>query len=210
MGIPQVTVVHGSSTAGGAYQPGLSDYVVVVRGKAKMFSPGRRCSRPPPARSPATRNSAEPNCTRRSPAPRNTWRKTTPTACAWPARSSALPWNAQRRRARRVPGANRCTRWRSCSGGSGRPEEALRRPRDRRAHRRRLRVPRLQERVRRPDRSGHLRIEGRRRPDRQQRTDHRAAKAAQFIQLCERATRRCCSCTTPPASWSVPSRSARA
>ncbi|MGV8488511.1 carboxyl transferase domain-containing protein, partial [Pseudomonas aeruginosa] len=37
MGIPQVTVVHGSSTAGGAYQPGLSDYVVVVRGKAKMF-----------------------------------------------------------------------------------------------------------------------------------------------------------------------------
>ena len=40
MGIPQVTVVHGSSTAGGAYQPGLSDYVVVVRGKAKMFLAG--------------------------------------------------------------------------------------------------------------------------------------------------------------------------
>ena len=39
MGIP-VTVVHGSSTAGGAYQPGLSDYVVVVRGKAKMFLAG--------------------------------------------------------------------------------------------------------------------------------------------------------------------------
>ncbi|MGV8637830.1 geranyl-CoA carboxylase subunit beta, partial [Pseudomonas aeruginosa] len=36
MGIPQVTVVHGSSTAGGAYQPGLSDYVVVVRGKGQM------------------------------------------------------------------------------------------------------------------------------------------------------------------------------
>lgn len=40
MGLPQVTVVHGSSTAGGAYQPGLSDYVVVVRGKAKMFLAG--------------------------------------------------------------------------------------------------------------------------------------------------------------------------
>lgn len=40
MGIPQVTVVHGSSTAGGAYQPGLSDYVIVVRGKAKMFLAG--------------------------------------------------------------------------------------------------------------------------------------------------------------------------
>eukprot|EP00659_Diplonema_papillatum_P008390 gene8390-12927_t len=33
MGLPQITVVHGSATAGGAYQPGLSDYVVVVRGK---------------------------------------------------------------------------------------------------------------------------------------------------------------------------------
>ena len=40
MGLPQITVVHGSSTAGGAYQPGLSDYVVVVRGKAKLFLAG--------------------------------------------------------------------------------------------------------------------------------------------------------------------------
>ena len=40
MGLPQITVVHGSATAGGAYQPGLSDYVVVVRGKAKMFLAG--------------------------------------------------------------------------------------------------------------------------------------------------------------------------
>ncbi|MBW4933936.1 acyl-CoA carboxylase subunit beta [Marinobacter sp. F4206] len=39
-GIPQVTVVHGNATAGGAYQPGLSDYVVAVRGKAKMFLAG--------------------------------------------------------------------------------------------------------------------------------------------------------------------------
>jgi geranyl-CoA carboxylase beta subunit len=39
-GIPQVTVVHGSSTAGGAYLPGLSDYVVLVRGKAKVFLAG--------------------------------------------------------------------------------------------------------------------------------------------------------------------------
>ncbi|WP_304439732.1 carboxyl transferase domain-containing protein, partial [Oleiphilus sp. HI0043] len=29
-GIPQFTVVHGNATAGGAYQPGLSDYTVVV------------------------------------------------------------------------------------------------------------------------------------------------------------------------------------
>jgi geranyl-CoA carboxylase beta subunit len=39
-GIPQLTVVHGSSTAGGAYLPGLSDYVVVVRGKSKIFLAG--------------------------------------------------------------------------------------------------------------------------------------------------------------------------
>ncbi|MGP8541854.1 geranyl-CoA carboxylase subunit beta [Pseudomonas protegens] len=40
MGLPQITVVHGSATAGGAYQPGLSDYVVVVRGEAKLFLAG--------------------------------------------------------------------------------------------------------------------------------------------------------------------------
>jgi geranyl-CoA carboxylase beta subunit len=39
-GLPQVTVVHGSSTAGGAYMPGLSDYVIMVRGRAKVFLAG--------------------------------------------------------------------------------------------------------------------------------------------------------------------------
>ena len=39
-GIPQITVVHGSSTAGGAYIPGLSDYVVMVRKRAKVFLAG--------------------------------------------------------------------------------------------------------------------------------------------------------------------------
>ena len=40
MGIPHVTVVHGSSTAGGAYHPGLSDYVVVVKKRSKIFLAG--------------------------------------------------------------------------------------------------------------------------------------------------------------------------
>jgi geranyl-CoA carboxylase beta subunit len=40
MGLPQITVVHGNATAGGAYQPGLSDWVVLIRGKAKMFLAG--------------------------------------------------------------------------------------------------------------------------------------------------------------------------
>ena len=39
-GIPQFDVVHGSSTAGGAYLPALCDYVVVVRGRSKMFLAG--------------------------------------------------------------------------------------------------------------------------------------------------------------------------
>ena len=39
-GIPQIAVVHGSSTAGGAYLPGLSDYVVLVRGRSQHL-PGR-------------------------------------------------------------------------------------------------------------------------------------------------------------------------
>ena len=40
MGIPQITVVHGNATAGGAYQPGLSDYCIMVRNRAKMFLAG--------------------------------------------------------------------------------------------------------------------------------------------------------------------------
>lgn len=40
MGIPTVSVVFGSSTAGGAYQPGLSDYNIFVKGGAKVFLGG--------------------------------------------------------------------------------------------------------------------------------------------------------------------------
>ncbi len=39
-GIPQISIVHGSSTAGGAYLPGLSDYVVLVRGRSNIFLAG--------------------------------------------------------------------------------------------------------------------------------------------------------------------------
>ncbi|MEX0644435.1 MAG: carboxyl transferase domain-containing protein, partial [Parvularculaceae bacterium] len=39
-GQPVIAVVHGSSTAGGAYQTGLSDYVVAVRGRTKVFLAG--------------------------------------------------------------------------------------------------------------------------------------------------------------------------
>ena len=39
-GIPQIAIVHGSSTAGGAYLPGLSDYIVLVRNRTKIFLAG--------------------------------------------------------------------------------------------------------------------------------------------------------------------------
>ncbi|MEU9835711.1 carboxyl transferase domain-containing protein [Streptosporangium sp. NPDC048047] len=39
-GIPTIALVFGSSTAGGAYVPGLSDHVVMVSGRAKVFLGG--------------------------------------------------------------------------------------------------------------------------------------------------------------------------
>ena len=39
-GIPTVSVVFGNSTAGGAYIPGMSDYIVMVKERAKVFLAG--------------------------------------------------------------------------------------------------------------------------------------------------------------------------
>ncbi len=39
-GLPVVTVTHGSSTAGGAYQTGLSDFIIMVRGRTRAFLAG--------------------------------------------------------------------------------------------------------------------------------------------------------------------------
>ena len=38
--IPSVSVVFGNSTAGGAYTPGMSDYIVMVKGQAQVFLGG--------------------------------------------------------------------------------------------------------------------------------------------------------------------------
>lgn len=40
MGIPVIATVHGSCTAGGAYIPGMSDYVIMVKGRGKAFLAG--------------------------------------------------------------------------------------------------------------------------------------------------------------------------
>ena len=39
-GLPVIAVVHGSSTAGGAYMTGLADHVIMVRGRARAFLAG--------------------------------------------------------------------------------------------------------------------------------------------------------------------------
>jgi acyl-CoA carboxylase subunit beta len=39
-GVPTIALVFGSSTAGGAYMPGMSDYVVMVQRRAKVFLGG--------------------------------------------------------------------------------------------------------------------------------------------------------------------------
>ncbi len=40
MGIPTISVVFGNSTAGGAYIPGMSDYTIMVKERAKVFLAG--------------------------------------------------------------------------------------------------------------------------------------------------------------------------
>lgn len=40
LGIPNIAVVFGSSTAGGAYIPGMSDYIIMVKKQAKVFLAG--------------------------------------------------------------------------------------------------------------------------------------------------------------------------
>src|SRR5439155_14742506 len=40
MRIPTISIVFGSSTAGGAYQPGMSDYNIFIRERSKVFLGG--------------------------------------------------------------------------------------------------------------------------------------------------------------------------
>jgi len=88
-GLPVVTVTHGSSTAGGAYQTGLSDYIVMVRGRTRAFLAGPPLLKAAPAKSPPKKNSAEPRCTPAFPGSAIISPRTTATRCgsrvtSWP------------------------------------------------------------------------------------------------------------------------------
>ena len=83
MRIPTVSLVFGSSTAGGAYQPGMSDYNIFIKKQSLVFLGG------PPLVKMATgedadaqRASAAPRCTPTSRDWATTWRKTRWTASA--------------------------------------------------------------------------------------------------------------------------------
>ena len=149
-GIPQIAVVMGSCTAGGAYVPAMTDETIIVQG------PGHHLPRRPAAGEGRDRRgrsrpkiSAAPTCTRGNPASPITWRPTTRMRCRSPAASS--PISTPRRAS-----TFRC--WRRAShvfGGRARRHRAdgyapaIRRPGDHRAPGRRLRVRRVQGAVRR-------------------------------------------------------------
>ena len=83
-GIPQVAVVHGSSTAGGAYLPGLSDYVIMVRGRSSIYLAG-----PPLVKAAIGEDATDDElggarCTPASPAWASTWPTTTRTPSPGP------------------------------------------------------------------------------------------------------------------------------
>lgn len=54
MGIPSVSLVFGASTAGGAYQPGMSDYNILIKNQSRVFLGG------PPLVKMATGEDADP------------------------------------------------------------------------------------------------------------------------------------------------------
>jgi acetyl-CoA carboxylase carboxyltransferase component len=95
MRIPQVAVVMGSCTAGGAYVPAMSDEAVIVKGTGTIFLAG------PPLVKAATGEevSAGATCTRASPA----WPITWPTTTRTRSRSRARSWG-------RSGAARRCRR----------------------------------------------------------------------------------------------------
>ena len=88
-GIPQIAVVMGSCTAGGAYVPAMSDETIIVRNQGTIFLGG------PPLVKAATgevvwpRISAAPTCTPRNPALRTITPRTIATHWRSPAASSA-------------------------------------------------------------------------------------------------------------------------
>ena len=102
-GIPTVCVVFGSSTAGGAYLPGMSDYTVMVEDRARVFLGG------PPLVKMAIGEDADEeelggaSCTPGRRACATTWPATSPRRSAWRGASWPTCTGRGSARARPVP-----------------------------------------------------------------------------------------------------------
>ena len=160
-GIPQVALVMGSCTAGGAYVPAMSDETVIVRGTGTIFLGG------PPLVKAATGEDVTPEelggCRGPHPPlrgrrPRGARRRARPRARAVdrlepePQDARAAVGPARPRSPRRLPGRRRRDRL-PLRGGLARRAPADPGPRAHRAARRRLALPRVQAALRRD--AGH-------------------------------------------------------
>ncbi len=73
-GIAQIAIVHGPSTAGGAYMPALCDETVIIRNQGAMFWADHNWSMPRPRKRSASKRSAAVKCTAASAASPTIWR----------------------------------------------------------------------------------------------------------------------------------------
>ena len=187
-GIPQIAVVHGSSTAGGAYLPGLSDYVVLVRGRSSIYLAG-----PPLVKAAIGEDATDEELggaqTHAEVTGLGEYLGENDAHAIAIARElvDKLQWDAAPPAA---PSRRAAVRRRGADGRrAGRRARALRRARGHRAPGRRLRLPRVQARLRRRHACAATRastatlvgIIGNNGPIQ----PNGANKAAQFIQLCD-------------------------
>ena len=208
-GIPTVALVFGSSTAGGAYVPGLSDHTIMVRERAKVFL-GRAAAGPDGHRRAGHRRGAgrgrdaRPHLRAGRPAGRRRARlhPARPPGGRQPRLAQARPRaDPAGRRARARPrGAAR--------PGPGRPEGPRRRARDPGQGGRRLPVLGVEAAVRRQPglRLGvGPRLPGRGAGQRRRGAVLRGVEQGGPLHPARQPgrTRRCCSSRTPPATWSA-------
>ena len=148
LGIPQIAVVMGSCTAGGAYVPAMSDETVIVKNQGTIFLGG------PPLVKAATGEvvTAEElgggDVHTASPASPTTWPRTTATRSQIARRHRRRPQPPEARPSVTQAVANRraTTPRGALRRRPARPAQALRRPRGDRAPRRRPALPRVQAR----------------------------------------------------------------
>jgi 3-methylcrotonyl-CoA carboxylase beta subunit len=100
-GIPQIAVVMGSCTAGGAYVPAMSDESIIVKNQGTIFLGGPPLVKAATGEWSAPKTWAAATCTRACPAWPTTWPKNDLHALAM-ARASWQPQPAQARRLKRA------------------------------------------------------------------------------------------------------------